>query len=182
MPPKWKAIGQSTPQAQIKKASWVSKTIERREARSEINRKYTTRSRRTMHADANLLVHNYYSPKYQSIRLWNGTRSSVKNIINNIIETKILNGKFKEDDAILTRISMIPKDMLFQLERLQFPARLAFAMTINKTEIIATSTWTKFEKSILHSCMWTADASENLIFSFTTRRINKNIVYLKTLQ
>jgi ATP-dependent DNA helicase PIF1 len=51
-----------------------------------------------------------------------------------IIEATILNGKFKGEDVLLPRIPMIPTDMLFEFKRLQFPVRLAFAMTINKAQ------------------------------------------------
>jgi len=32
-------------------------------------------------------------------------------MMNNIIEAKILNGKFKEEDVLLSRIPIIPTDM-----------------------------------------------------------------------
>jgi hypothetical protein len=53
-------------------------------------------------------------------------------MMNNFIEATILNGKFKGEDVLLPRISMIPTDMSFELKRLQFPVRLAFATTTNK--------------------------------------------------
>jgi ATP-dependent DNA helicase PIF1 len=52
----------------------------------------------------------------------------------NIIETTILNGKIKGEDVLLPRIPMIPTDMPFEFERLQFPVRLAFAMTFKKAQ------------------------------------------------
>jgi ATP-dependent DNA helicase PIF1 len=55
-------------------------------------------------------------------------------MMNNIIEATILNVKFKGEDVLLPRIPMIPTDMSFEFKRLQFPVRLAFAMTINKTQ------------------------------------------------
>ncbi|XP_029054625.2 uncharacterized protein LOC114881908 [Osmia bicornis bicornis] len=67
-------------------------------------------------------------------RLCNGTRFSVKKMMNNIIEAKILNEKFKGEDVLLPRIPMIPTDMPFEFKRLQFPVQLAFAMTINKAQ------------------------------------------------
>ena len=42
--------------------------------------------------------------------------------------------KFKGEDVLLPRIPMIPTDMPFEFKRLQFPLRLAFAMTINKAQ------------------------------------------------
>jgi ATP-dependent DNA helicase PIF1 len=53
---------------------------------------------------------------------------------NNIIEATILNVKFKGEDVLLPLISMIPAHMMFEFKRLQFPVRLAFAMTINKAQ------------------------------------------------
>ncbi|GFW58168.1 ATP-dependent DNA helicase [Trichonephila clavipes] len=67
-------------------------------------------------------------------RLCNGTRLSVKKMMNNVIGATILTGKFKGEDVLLPRIPMIPTDMPFEFKRLQFPVRLAFAMTINKAQ------------------------------------------------
>ncbi|GFV41447.1 ATP-dependent DNA helicase [Trichonephila clavipes] len=67
-------------------------------------------------------------------RLCDGTRLSVKKMMNNVIEATILTGKFKGEDVLLPRIPMIPTDMPFEFKRLQFPVRLAFAMTINKAQ------------------------------------------------
>ncbi|GFV12327.1 ATP-dependent DNA helicase [Trichonephila clavipes] len=67
-------------------------------------------------------------------RLFNGTRLSVKKMMNNVIKATILTGKFKGEDVLLPRIPMIPTDMPFEFKRLQFPVRLAFAMTIKKAQ------------------------------------------------
>jgi hypothetical protein len=55
-------------------------------------------------------------------------------MMNNIIEATIANGKFKEEDVLLPRIPIILIDMPFEFKRLQFPVRLAFAMTINNAQ------------------------------------------------
>jgi ATP-dependent DNA helicase PIF1 len=55
-------------------------------------------------------------------------------MMNNIIEATILNGKFKGEHVLLPRIPMIPTNMSFEFKRLQFSVRIAFAMTINKTQ------------------------------------------------
>ncbi|CAI6346155.1 unnamed protein product [Macrosiphum euphorbiae] len=67
-------------------------------------------------------------------RLCNGTRLSVTKLMNNIIEATILNGKFMGEYVMLPRIPMIPTDLPFTFKRLQFPVRIAFAMTINKAQ------------------------------------------------
>ncbi|XP_017493237.1 PREDICTED: uncharacterized protein LOC108381326 [Rhagoletis zephyria] len=66
--------------------------------------------------------------------LCNGTRLSVKKLFPNLIEATILNGKAAGEVVLLPRIPMIPTDMSFEFKRLQFPVRLAFAMTINKSQ------------------------------------------------
>ncbi|XP_073955775.1 uncharacterized protein isoform X1 [Choristoneura fumiferana] len=67
-------------------------------------------------------------------RLCNGTRLAVKKLMNNVIEAKIIKGKYKGEDVLIPRIPMIPTDLPFDFKRLQFPVRLAFAMTINKSQ------------------------------------------------
>lgn len=67
-------------------------------------------------------------------RLCNGTRLAVKKLNNNLIESTIITGKYKGEDVLLPRIPMIPTEMAFEFKRLQFPVRLAFAMTINKAQ------------------------------------------------
>jgi ATP-dependent DNA helicase PIF1 len=48
-------------------------------------------------------------------------------------EAIIVSGKFRGENILLPQISIIPTDVPIQLKRLQFPIRLAFAMTINKS-------------------------------------------------
>lgn len=67
-------------------------------------------------------------------RLCNGTRLAVKKMQNNLIEATIITGNYKGTDVLIPRIPMIPTDMPFDFKRLQFPIRLAFAMTINKAQ------------------------------------------------
>nr|XP_032525562.1 fatty acyl-CoA reductase wat-like [Danaus plexippus plexippus] len=67
-------------------------------------------------------------------RLCNGTRLAVKRLMNNVIEATIIKGKYKGEDVLIPRIPMIPMDLPFDFKRLQFPVRLAFAMSINKSQ------------------------------------------------
>ncbi|EPB66767.1 hypothetical protein ANCCEY_14141 [Ancylostoma ceylanicum] len=76
-----------------------------------------------------MLLRNLDPPK-----LCNGTRLSVKNLMPNVIEATILTGKARGEDVFIPRIPMIPIDLPFEFKRLQFPVRLAFAITINKAQ------------------------------------------------
>jgi ATP-dependent DNA helicase PIF1 len=63
-------------------------------------------------------------------RLFNETRL----VIKKVIETIILNSKFRGENILLPRIPIIPTDVPIQFKRLKFPIRLAFAMIINKSQ------------------------------------------------
>ncbi|XP_044592333.1 uncharacterized protein LOC123270358 [Cotesia glomerata] len=76
-----------------------------------------------------IMLRNLNQPK-----LCNGTRLAVKKLMNNLIEATIITGKFKDEDVLIPRIPMILTDLSFQFKRIQFPVRLAFAMTINKSQ------------------------------------------------
>lgn len=66
--------------------------------------------------------------------LCNGTRLRVKRLHNFFVQATIITGPGKDSDVIIPRIPMIPSDLAFTFKRLQFPVRLAFGMTINKSQ------------------------------------------------
>ncbi|CAF3348294.1 unnamed protein product [Rotaria sp. Silwood2] len=66
--------------------------------------------------------------------LCNGTRLCVKGLMPHVIEATTLTGCTKGEDVFIPRIPMVPNDMPFEFKRLQFPVRLAFAMSINKAQ------------------------------------------------
>lgn len=76
-----------------------------------------------------MIIRNLNPPK-----LCNGTRVAVKKLWPNLIEATILSGKYKGEDVLIPRIPIITTDLSFEFKRLQFPARLAFAITINKSQ------------------------------------------------
>ena len=76
-----------------------------------------------------IMLRNLNQPK-----LCNGTRLVVKNLKPNVIQATILKGKFKGEDVMIPRIPLIPNDSPIEFKRIQFPLRLAFAMTINKSQ------------------------------------------------
>ncbi len=67
-------------------------------------------------------------------RLCNGTRLAIQNLKNHIVEATIISGAFKGTVVAIPRIPMIPADMPFSFRRVQFPLRLSFAMSINKSQ------------------------------------------------
>jgi ATP-dependent DNA helicase PIF1 len=65
-------------------------------------------------------------------RWCNGMRLVIKKLLKNVIEA--INGKFWGENILLTRIPIISTDVPVKFKRLQFPIRLTFAMTINKSQ------------------------------------------------
>ncbi|GBP30874.1 hypothetical protein EVAR_91615_1 [Eumeta japonica] len=84
-------------------------------------------------------------------RLCDGTRLSVKEMKNNVMEATILTGKFKDENVLLPRVPMIPTDMPFEFKHLPFPLRLALAIIMyqQSTRTIVASVWIKFGESML---------------------------------
>ena len=54
--------------------------------------------------------------------------------MENVIEATILTGPFEGEAVLIPQIPMTPTDLRFQFRRLQFPIRVAFAITINKAQ------------------------------------------------
>ena len=76
-----------------------------------------------------MLLRNLDPPK-----LCNGTRLVVKQMLPFVLEGTILTGKAKGEDVFIPRIPLIPSDMPFEFRRLQFPVKLSFAMSVNKSQ------------------------------------------------
>jgi hypothetical protein len=76
-----------------------------------------------------MLLRNLDPPK-----LCNGTRLCIKSLLPHLIEATIMTGFGKGEDVFIPRIPLIPTDLPFDFKRLQFPVRLAFAMSINKAQ------------------------------------------------
>ncbi|XP_059179144.1 uncharacterized protein LOC131958244 [Physella acuta] len=68
--------------------------------------------------------------------LCNGTRMVVKQLMSKVIDCEIMIGSFKGTRVFIPRVILSPSDsnLPFTLRRKQFPLRLAFAMTINKSQ------------------------------------------------
>lgn len=70
--------------------------------------------------------------------LCNGTRMIVTNAAERVIEAKILTGSHTGETVFVPRVSLDSNQsstkLPFTLKRRQFPIRIAFAMTINKSQ------------------------------------------------
>ena len=71
-----------------------------------------------------------------SAGLTNGTRISIKRMYRNFLDVKILTGSASGNRVFLPRMQLIPSDssLPFLLCRRQFPIRVSYAMTINKSQ------------------------------------------------
>ena len=72
-----------------------------------------------------------------------------KKLMIKVIHATMRKGKFKDEEVLIARIRMIPTDMPFEFKRIQFPIRVAFAMTINKSQ--GQSLWSKYRKLMFFS-------------------------------
>ena len=66
----------------------------------------------------------------------NGTRGLITKISHRVIEIELLTGDFVGKKVFIPRITLTPSEtqVLFKLEKRQFPLKLCFAMTINKSQ------------------------------------------------
>ena len=68
--------------------------------------------------------------------LTNGTRLIIKRIHSNFVDVEIVTGSSKGRRVFLPKMTLIPSDLKMPItfRRTQFPIRLAYAMTINKSQ------------------------------------------------
>jgi hypothetical protein len=107
----------------------------------------------------------------------NGTRLSVKNLMNNIIEATILNGKFKGDDLLLPCISMIPTDMPieFKLCSFRYDSTLQWPSTKHNDNcyMCVNRIWKIHASYMDRWSSWHGHALENLLLYLCTHQKEK---------
>ncbi|CAF1021035.1 unnamed protein product [Adineta steineri] len=129
-----------------------------------------------------MLLRNLDAP-----RLCNGTRLCVKTLMPHVIEATIMTGCAKGEDVFIPRIPLIPTDDLIPFKRLQFPIRLAFAMSINKSQgqslkVAGVNLETPcFSHGQLYVACSRVGTGKNLYLLAPDRK-TKNVVYQTALQ
>ena len=68
--------------------------------------------------------------------LCNGVRLKVLHTYNSVLHCKILTGTHAEQEVLIPKLKLAPSDanLPFTLQRTQFPVRLSYSMTINKSQ------------------------------------------------
>lgn len=106
--------------------------------------------------------------------------------MNNVIKATIHKGKYKGEDVLISCIPMILTDIPIDFKRLQFPVRLAFAMTIDKSQGHSLSICgIDLENPCLSHGQWNATCSHvgklSALFVYAPNNKTKNVVYHTTL-
>jgi ATP-dependent DNA helicase PIF1 len=119
--------------------------------------------------------------------LCNGTRLIVKKIFTRIIEAEISFGAHKGQRVLIPRMALIPNDtdLPFNFQRLQFPLRPSFCMTINKAQgqtLDYVSVWLGDEHVFTHGQLYVAlsrvSSLNNLKIAINNPlRLTRNVVY-----
>ena len=123
----------------------------------------------------------------QAAGLCNGTRLVIKKIHTRLIEAMITIGTYKGKIVLLPRLALIPNetDLPFQFERIQFPIRPCFAMSINKAQgqtLEYVHIYLGDEHVFTHGQLYVPLFRVSLIENITTatnnpQRFTRNVVY-----
>lgn len=120
--------------------------------------------------------------------LCNGTRMIIKQMSSYVIETTIVSGTYEGQTVLVPRIPLCTNGSDIQFKRLQFPIKLAYAITINKSQGQSFNTTgvdlreEVFGHGQLYVAMSRARSSDELyILINKLEHKTKNIVYKKIL-
>ena len=120
-------------------------------------------------------------------KLCNGTRLRVTNFTKNIVTAIILTGCSKGKEDMIPRIPIIPTDTPFQFKRLQFPLKLAFAISINKSQgqILKVAGLNLLTSCFSHGQLYVACSRVSTphdMFILAPNGTTKNVVYKQVFQ
>ena len=127
--------------------------------------------------------------------LCNGTKLIFQKLHRSyLLECRIVGGEHRNRSVLIPRISLRPKDRLYPFEwsRRQFPVRVAFAMTINKSQgqtLSNVGVWLNdpcFAHGQLYVCMSRVGSPKNIKFAISQvdnydGNLTRNVVYKEVL-
>ena len=120
-------------------------------------------------------------------RLCNGTCLKILKLHSNVIDAKILAGNFKGEELFIPRIPLIPTGFGFDFERIQFPVKPCFAMSINKAHgqtFLQVGLYLETEP-FAHGQLYVGCSrvgSEKGLKIYAPKQKTRNIVYKEALQ
>ena len=123
--------------------------------------------------------------------LCNGTRLVVKALSQHVIYARILTGDFKGKECLIPRIELqsLEGALPFILSRRQFPVRLCFTMTVNKSQGQSLETvgvdlrFSAFSHGQLYVALSRAtDVRRLMVLLPETRTTTANVVYPEVLE
>lgn len=131
-----------------------------------------------------MLLRNLQAPK-----LCNGTRLRIIESSRHILKCKVLTGPAKGETTLIPRIPMIPSNIPIPFKRIQFPVKVAFSMTINKSQgqsihhVGADLSNPCFSHGQFYVLCSRATNQENIYFlTSDNSKTTKNIVYRDVLK
>ncbi|XP_067944956.1 ATP-dependent DNA helicase PIF1-like [Watersipora subatra] len=129
-----------------------------------------------------MLLRNLDLPK-----LCNGTRLIIGNLSPNLTCATVLTGAAMGEKVFIPRIPLIPTNVPFQFKRIQFPVRLSFASTINKSQgqTLKTVGIHLLTPCFSHGHLYVALSrvgSKNGLYILSPFGQTKNLVYPQALQ
>jgi hypothetical protein len=125
--------------------------------------------------------------------LCNGTRLMIRRFLTRVIEVEIIGGEQSGNLAFLPRLSLISEDsgLPYPIQRKQFPIRVAYAMTIHKSQgqtipnVGVSLRNDVFSHGQLYVAFSRATALENVKVLFEERardsHMTRNVVYQEAL-
>ena len=129
-----------------------------------------------------MLLRNLDPPK-----LCNSTRMVVTKMLHHLIEAKILTGKCVDEMVTIPRISLNSTNSPIEFSRFQFPVKVCFAMTINKSQgqTLNVAGLCLEDPCFSHGQFYVGCsrvASSKNLFILAPKGITKNVVYPAALK
>ncbi|CAK1578561.1 unnamed protein product [Parnassius mnemosyne] len=129
-----------------------------------------------------MLLRNLKPPQ-----LCNGTSLNVKALHRNVVEAPIITGFEQGETVFVPRIPFIPNNLPFEFKRIEFPLKVCFTITINKSQgqTLKIAGVDLRENCFSHGQFYVTcsrvSSPSSLIILARSGRLAKNVVYKEVL-